>query len=77
VHEGRAAHRWIIDLPVSALTLLFTAGTVIKLPPGPIWALVNGTGIGAAGALLIGARLAWVKRCSGLFEPHGAEQNGS
>ena len=38
--KDRAAHRWNIDLPVSALTLLFTASAVICLWPDPALALI-------------------------------------
>jgi hypothetical protein len=67
--EDRKDHRWNVDLPVSLLTLLFTAGMIIRLRPEPFWALVYGTGLGSAGVLIISACLAWVKRGSDLFQP--------
>lgn len=67
--EARKDHRWNVDLPVSVLTLLFTAGMIIRLRPEPFWALVYGTGLGSAGVLIISACLAWVKRGSDLFQP--------
>ncbi len=67
--EDRKDHRWNVDLPVSLLTLLFTAGMIIRLRPEPLWALVYGTGLGSAGVLIISACLAWVKRGSDLFQP--------
>ncbi|MEG8054622.1 hypothetical protein QP185_17955 [Sphingomonas aerolata] len=53
------------------LTLLFTAGIIIRLRPEPFWALAYGTGLGSAGVLIISACLAWVKRGSDLFQPPG------
>jgi hypothetical protein len=41
--DDRKDHRWNVDLPVSLLTLLFTAGMIIRLRPEPFWALVYGT----------------------------------
>jgi hypothetical protein len=74
--EARKDHRWNVDLPVSVLTLLFTAGMIIRLRPEPFWALVYGTGLGSAGVLIISACLAWVKRGSDLFQPPEKPDNG-
>lgn len=46
-------HHWTVDLPVSILTLLFTAGAIAKLRPDPVVALLIGTGLGAVGAGII------------------------
>lgn len=54
-------HRWTVDLPVTALTLLFTAGAVIRLRPDPAMALMYGTGLGALGASIITIALAFVR----------------
>lgn len=51
--KDRAEHRWNIDLPVSALALMITAGAVMRLRPDPALALIYGTGIGAMGVSLI------------------------
>ena len=59
--KDRAEHRWNIDLPVSALTLLFTAGAVIRLRPDPALALIYGTGIGALGVTIITIALNFVQ----------------
>jgi hypothetical protein len=59
--KDRAEHRWNIDLPVSALTLLFTAGAVMRLRPDPALALIYGTGIGAFGVGLITLALNFVQ----------------
>ena len=67
--EDRKDHRWNVDVPVSLLTLLFTAGMIIQLRPEPFWALVYGTGLGSAGVLIISACLAWVTKGSDLFQP--------
>ena len=65
----RKAHRWTLDIPVSVLTLLFTAGMVMSQRPEPLWALMTGTGIGALGAGIISIALTWVQRVSGPFAP--------
>lgn len=67
VQTDRKAHRWTVDVPVSALTLLFTAGMVISQRPEPLWALMAGTGIGALGAGIISIALNWVQRATGPF----------
>ncbi|WP_230771141.1 hypothetical protein [Sphingomonas sp. Leaf4] len=67
--SDRKAHRWSVDIPVSALTLLFTAGMVISQRPEPLWALMMGTGIGALGAGIIKIALTWVQRVSGPLAP--------
>ncbi|MEN2748173.1 hypothetical protein [Sphingomonas sp. T9W2] len=69
VQTDRKAHRWTVDVPVSALTLLFTAGMVISQRPEPLWALMTGTGIGALGAGIISIALTWVQRATGPFAP--------
>ena len=56
-------------VPVSVLTLLFTAGLVISQRPEPLWALMTGTGIGALGAGIISIALTWVQRATGPFAP--------
>ena len=52
-HASGSASRWVLDVPVSALTLMFTAAFVIALRPEPLSALLIGTGLGAIGAGLI------------------------
>ncbi|EZP57267.1 putative membrane protein [Sphingomonas sp. RIT328] len=59
--KERADHRWNIDLPVSALTLMTTATAVIRLRPDPALALIYGTGIGALGVGLITIALNFVQ----------------
>jgi hypothetical protein len=61
-----------IDATVTCLTLLFTAGIIMKTRPEPFFALVYGTGIGALGAGIIKLALAWVQRgeaLAGLVDP--------
>lgn len=53
VQHGAGANRWVLDIPVSALTFMFTAGLIISIRPQPLTALLFGTGIGALGAGLI------------------------
>jgi hypothetical protein len=74
--EARKDHRWNVGRPVSVLTLLFTAGMIIRLRSEPFWPLVYGTGLGLAGVQIISACLAWVKRGSDLFQPPGSPTPG-
>lgn len=53
VQHDAGANRWVLDIPVSALTLMFTAGIIISTRPQPLTALIYGTGLGAIGAGLI------------------------
>ena len=53
---------WAVDLTVTAIALLFTAGWIVLQRPAPFYALVSGTGFGALGAGIIALALAWVKR---------------
>lgn len=46
-------HRWTLDVPVTTLSLMFTAAAVISIRPEPITALMIGTGVGALGAGII------------------------
>jgi hypothetical protein len=59
------AHRWTVDLPVSALTLMFTAAAIAKLRPDPVTALIIGTGLGAVGAGIITRAKGWADRWLG------------
>lgn len=68
-HKDRAAYRWQVDAPVSALALMFTAAAVMRLRPDPAVALFLGTGFGALGAGIIAAALAYVQRLPGLGGP--------
>ena len=58
----RQAHRWTVDVPVSALTLMFTAGAIASQRPAPLTALILGTGMGALGAGIISIAMKWVRR---------------
>lgn len=70
--EGRV-HRWSLDLPVSALALMFTAGAVVSRRPEPLSALLLGTGIGVLGAGIIAIAKKYVDRWLGpLMEPDAA-----
>jgi hypothetical protein len=66
----RVAHRWTVDVPVSALTLMFTAGAIASQRPGPLMALMLGTGMGAIGAGIINIAMKWVRR---MIDPNAAE----
>lgn len=56
------AWAWALDLTVTALSMLFTAGWIVLQRPAPFYALLSGTGFGALGAGIIALALAWVKR---------------
>lgn len=63
---GQAAeHRWTLDVPVSALALMFTAGMVVTARPAPLVALLFGTGLGAVGAGIIKVAKRYVDRWFG------------
>lgn len=51
-----------IDVTVTGISLLFTAGWIISQRPEPFYALMSGTGFGALGAGIIALALKWVKR---------------
>lgn len=53
---------WGVDLTVTAIAMLFTAGWIALQRPAPFYALLSGTGFGALGAGIIAVALAWVKR---------------
>ncbi|MES3152937.1 hypothetical protein [Sphingomonas faeni] len=46
---ARREHRWILDAPVSCMTLAVAAGLVISLHPEPLSALLYGGGVGILG----------------------------
>lgn len=56
------AWAWGIDLIVTAISTLFTAGWIVMQRPEPFYALLSGTGFGALGAGIIAIALTWVKR---------------
>lgn len=53
---------WSVDLTVTAISMLFTAGWIVLQRPAPFYALLSGTGFGALGAGIIAVALGWVKR---------------
>ncbi len=53
VQHSAGANRWLLDIPVSAISLMFTAGIIVTARPQPLTALLFGTGLGAIGAGLI------------------------
>lgn len=46
---ARREHRWILDAPVSSMTLAVAAGIVISRHPEPLSALMYGGGVGVLG----------------------------
>lgn len=53
---------WGVDLTVTAISMLFTAGWIVLQRPAPFYALMSGTGFGALGAGVIAMALAWLRR---------------
>lgn len=53
---------WSVDLTVTSISMLFTAGWIVLQRPAPFYALLSGTGFGALGAGIIAMALGWVKR---------------
>lgn len=64
---------WAVDLTVTGLALLFTAGWIALQRPAPFYALLSGTGFGAMGAGIIAVAIAWVRR----IEPLARFESGS
>jgi hypothetical protein len=62
VQTGRDQHRWTVDVPVTALVMMFSAAAVIRMRPDPALALFIGTGLGALGAGIISIALGWVRQ---------------
>lgn len=60
-HKDRRDHRWTVDIPVTALALMFAAGAVIRLRPDPALALFYGTGLGALGEGIVTIALNYVR----------------
>lgn len=60
--KDRAAHVLALDLTVTGISLLFSAGWIVLNRPEPFYALLSGTGFGALGAGIIAIALNWVKR---------------
>lgn len=53
VQHETGPNRWLLDVPVSSIALMFAAGIVVTFRPQPLTALIYGTGMGALGAGLI------------------------
>lgn len=62
--NARSATRWTwaVDLTVTGLAMLFTAGWIALQRPVPFYALLSGSGFGAMGAGIIAFAITWVKR---------------
>jgi len=65
VQHGAGANRWLLDVPVSALAFMFTAGIIVTARPAPLTALLFGTGVGALGAGIIKLAKGYVDRWLG------------
>lgn len=65
VQHGAGANRWLLDIPVSALAFMFTAGIIVTARPAPLTALLFGTGVGALGAGIIKLAKGYVDRWLG------------
>ena len=64
---------WAVDLTVTGISMLFTAGWITLQRPEPFYALLSGTGFGALGAGIIALALAWVKRLTPLADATAGE----
>lgn len=63
VAQKDLAHfRWTVDMPVTALALMFTFAAIVRVRPEPIFALLLGTGIGVLGAGIIAIAKRYVDR---------------
>ena len=58
-----------IDLTVSVISLLFTAGWVMMQRPQPFYALLGGAGFGALGVGIVAVALAWLERVTPGLKP--------
>lgn len=56
------SYSWRLDAPVSAITLLVTAGAMVHFRPDPLTAIGIGIGLGAAGEMIISKCEQWVTR---------------
>ena len=66
------AWAWGVDLTVTTISMLFTAGWIVLQRPAPFYALLSGTGFGALGAGIIAVALGWVKRIEPLAGLEGS-----
>jgi len=57
-----------IDVAVTSIALLFTAGWVVLQRPSPFFALLSGTGFGALGTGIIAFSLRWVRQIAPLAQ---------
>lgn len=51
-----------LNLSVTAIAMLFTAGWIVLQRPSPFFALLSGSGFGALGSGIIAISLSWVRR---------------
>lgn len=70
--NDRSTRAWVLDVTVTGIALMFTAGWIVLQRPEPFYALMSGTGFGALGAGIIAIATAWVKR----FAPLADERAG-
>ena len=61
--------RWIVDIAVTSLAMMFTAGWVLLQRPEPFYALLGGTGFGALGAGIITLALVWIRSVTPFASP--------
>lgn len=57
-----------VDVAVSLLSLLFTAGAIAAQRPSPFFALLTGTGFGALGAGIIKIAVSYVRKLDAFGE---------
>lgn len=61
-----------IDVAITSIALLFTAGWVVLQRPSPFFALLSGTGFGALGTGIIALSLRWVRQIAPLVQEERA-----
>jgi NaMN:DMB phosphoribosyltransferase len=59
---------WLVEVAVTALSLMFTAGAIVTQRPAPFFALLLGTGLGALGAGIIRIAVKYVAKMDAFGE---------
>ena len=70
VHDTARARA--LDITVTGIALLFSAGWVMLQRPSPFYALLSGSGFGALGTGIIAVSLKWVRGLAPIDAADGA-----